>query len=112
MVSSGCSHTITERTSCGEMRYSYSPGCISMAFLGGGCASRRLRSCAASSCGVIGLISKRDGSELFEIKAITPQLRSEEHTSELQSRGQLLCRLLVEKEKTGCISAAPRVSAS
>src|SRR5690625_5531884 len=26
-------------------------------------------------------------------------LRSEEHTSELQSRGQLVCRLLLEKEK-------------
>src|SRR5690625_5372194 len=27
-------------------------------------------------------------------------LRSEEHTSELQSRGHLVCRLLLEKEKT------------
>src|SRR5690625_5941979 len=27
------------------------------------------------------------------------QLRSEEHTSELQSRGQLVCRLLLEKKK-------------
>src|SRR5690625_5352731 len=27
--------------------------------------------------------------------------RSEEHTSELQSRGQLVCRLLLEKKKTG-----------
>src|SRR5690625_6125611 len=26
-------------------------------------------------------------------------LRSEEHTSELQSRGQLVCRLLLEKER-------------
>src|SRR5690625_5508233 len=26
--------------------------------------------------------------------------RSEEHTSELQSRGHLVCRLLLEKEKT------------
>src|SRR5690625_6814830 len=26
-----------------------------------------------------------------------PQLRSEEHTSELQSRGHLVCRLLLEK---------------
>src|SRR5690625_5172140 len=29
-----------------------------------------------------------------------PGLRSEEHTSELQSRGHLVCRLLLEKEKT------------
>src|SRR5690625_5728246 len=27
--------------------------------------------------------------------------RSEEHTSELQSRGHLVCRLLLEKNKTG-----------
>src|SRR5690625_2607377 len=29
----------------------------------------------------------------------TQRLRSEEHTSELQSRGQLVCRLLLEKKK-------------
>src|SRR5690625_5782860 len=28
-----------------------------------------------------------------------PDLRSEEHTSELQSRGHLVCRLLLEKPK-------------
>src|SRR5690625_6741634 len=28
-----------------------------------------------------------------------PQRRSEEHTSELQSRGHLVCRLLLEKKK-------------
>src|SRR5690625_5715533 len=28
--------------------------------------------------------------------------RSEEHTSELQSRGHLVCRLLLEKKKTNC----------
>src|SRR5690625_6326552 len=28
-----------------------------------------------------------------------PQSRSEEHTSELQSRGHLVCRLLLEKKK-------------
>src|SRR5690625_6828322 len=28
-----------------------------------------------------------------------PALRSEEHTSELQSRGHLVCRLLLEKKK-------------
>src|SRR5690625_6169390 len=30
-------------------------------------------------------------------------LRSEEHTSELQSRGHLVCRLLLEKKKTEII---------
>src|SRR5690625_5566190 len=29
-----------------------------------------------------------------------PKTRSEEHTSELQSRGHLVCRLLLEKKKT------------
>src|SRR5439155_7999035 len=29
----------------------------------------------------------------------TPEYRSEEHTSELQSRGHLVCRLLLEKKK-------------
>src|SRR5437660_9780195 len=28
-----------------------------------------------------------------------PRVRSEEHTSELQSRGHLVCRLLLEKKK-------------
>src|SRR5207253_8413295 len=31
---------------------------------------------------------------------ITAHRRSEEHTSELQSRGHLVCRLLLEKKKT------------
>src|SRR5690625_3103947 len=31
--------------------------------------------------------------------AAIPSSRSEEHTSELQSRGQLVCRLLLEKKK-------------
>src|SRR3712207_8465502 len=35
---------------------------------------------------------------------IEPQRRSEEHTSELQSRQYLVCRLLLEKKKTLPIS--------
>src|SRR5690625_5795144 len=30
---------------------------------------------------------------------LSPSFRSEEHTSELQSRGHLVCRLLLEKKK-------------
>src|SRR5437870_11467569 len=41
------------------------------------------------------LMGPEFGSEL-EI----PKKRSEEHTSELQSRGHLVCRLLLEKKKT------------
>src|SRR3712207_7886904 len=33
--------------------------------------------------------------------------RSEEHTSELQSRQYLVCRLLLEKKKQSTISSAP-----
>src|SRR3712207_6981154 len=33
-----------------------------------------------------------------------PRLRSEEHTSELQSRQYLVCRLLLEKKKTNQLS--------
>src|SRR3712207_6991537 len=36
--------------------------------------------------------------------------RSEEHTSELQSRQYLVCRLLLEKKKQNNISLAVRVS--
>src|SRR3712207_7268547 len=34
-----------------------------------------------------------------EVQATTRALRSEEHTSELQSRQYLVCRLLLEKKK-------------
>src|SRR5690625_7096065 len=36
---------------------------------------------------------------LIEEKVNIVQVRSEEHTSELQSRGHLVCRLLLEKKK-------------
>src|SRR2546422_8593844 len=36
----------------------------------------------------------------FELAAIMALERSEEHTSELQSRLHLVCRLLLEKKKT------------
>src|SRR3712207_8050301 len=37
-----------------------------------------------------------------------PEGRSEEHTSELQSRQYLVCRLLLEKKKTHLKQALPR----
>src|SRR3712207_7422118 len=37
---------------------------------------------------------------------IIRQKRSEEHTSELQSRQYLVCRLLLEKKKTALLAAA------
>src|SRR5207253_7002774 len=38
--------------------------------------------------------------------------RSEEHTSELQSRGHLVCRLLLEKKKTTITPSGTPVSSS
>ena len=35
----------------------------------------------------------------FKKETITKYIRSEEHTSELQSRRNLVCRLLLEKKK-------------
>src|SRR5207253_3968992 len=40
--------------------------------------------------------------------AVIPAARSEEHTSELQSRGHLVCRLLLEKKKPILLRAPPR----
>ena len=39
---------------------------------------------------------------VIEAPVITYELRSEEHTSELQSRRNLVCRLLLEKKKIYC----------
>src|SRR5690625_5830466 len=38
--------------------------------------------------------------DLVQQKLLLNDPRSEEHTSELQSRGHLVCRLLLEKKKT------------
>src|SRR2546430_6671470 len=40
------------------------------------------------------------------------EVRSEEHTSELQSQSNLVCRLLLEKKKQTSISRARRTSAA
>src|SRR5690625_5482649 len=48
-------------------------------------------------------VSERNQRAEAELEAVAdpaaPQGRSEEHTSELQSRGHLVCRLLLEKKK-------------
>src|SRR3712207_7089128 len=46
--------------------------------------------------------------QLFDREALAQLCRSEEHTSELQSRQYLVCRLLLEKkykEKNNCINS-------
>src|SRR5207253_10489250 len=42
----------------------------------------------------------RRHAELATLRGRPAPRRSEEHTSELQSRGHLVCRLLLEKKKT------------
>src|SRR5258708_20234946 len=54
-----------------------------------GCSTRRCRSATNSS--TVGLSS---------IPRAVRKIRSEEHTSELQSPDHLVCRLLLEKKKT------------
>src|SRR5256885_12678379 len=41
-------------------------------------------------------------------RSVKPYYRSEEHTSELQSPCNLVCRLLLEKKKTAHMSLTPR----
>src|SRR5690625_6480046 len=53
-------------------------------------AKRQNQDAATASHTIAGMIGTSD----------VMQARSEEHTSELQSRGHLVCRLLLEKKKT------------
>src|SRR2546430_4567448 len=46
-------------------------------------------------------IERLTGSRLFEYRNYVE--RSEEHTSELQSQSNLVCRLLLEKKKKKCL---------
>src|SRR5690625_6820602 len=45
------------------------------------------------------LLELEQQSEILSISIVHGFPRSEEHTSELQSRGHLVCRLLLEKKK-------------
>src|SRR3712207_8454551 len=53
---------------------------------------------AASAPGAAGIVSSSLGGRPRGDR--TPPSRSEEHTSELQSRQYLVCRLLLEKKKS------------
>src|SRR2546430_11298246 len=55
-------------------------------------------------------VRERDGRYLSELReAAVPRPQSEEHTSELQSQSNLVCRLLLEKKKNDETYARPRV---
>src|SRR2546422_923366 len=68
-------------------------------------ASPRLRAVARSRAGARGLALPRGrrlpafGAHSRSLPRHLPDVRSEEHTSELQSRLHLVCRLLLEKKK-------------
>src|SRR5688572_31857906 len=47
-----------------------------------------------------GRTDRRSGSRLPPVRRSVRPARSEEHTSELQSQSNLVCRLLLEKKKT------------
>src|SRR2546421_3227855 len=66
----------------------------------------RLSPESAMSCSV----SPKEMPETLRTPTTRPAARSEEHTSELQSRSDLVCRLLLEKKKKQCISAIRRTS--
>src|SRR5258706_870379 len=53
------------------------------------------------------VIHDDDGARLAEGQLVTPQMRSEEHTSELQSLTNPVCRLLLGKTHHDLYSAAP-----
>src|SRR5690625_6297938 len=55
---------------------------------------------------------RRHGDAGLQDRSSTPHRspRSEEHTSELQSRGHLVCRLLLEKKNKQMRSIAPRAT--
>src|SRR5687768_18258891 len=95
-----CCHTWTRASSFSSRRAILRPGGIGPVAVGrtstnAGCDNRaRLAraSCAASKCPMLPtLIDSRPPPQATS--------RSEEHTSELQSRLHLVCRLLLEKKK-------------
>src|SRR5690625_6459297 len=75
---------------------------------------------ASSEAAVGDLLGYGDLPELLAIRGEhldpgegrRPQVRSEEHTSELQSRGHLVCRLLLEKKKkrTSAVTCARKTT--
>src|SRR5206468_3778829 len=52
-----------------------------------------------NDAGIAGVVALQDMTEDEWDRMIAVHMRSEEHTSELQSRSDLVCRLLLEKKK-------------
>src|SRR2546430_10309020 len=68
-------------------------------------ADELVRQAQAPGGEVLAAIAQRFGSDVLEPNgsldraALRSKVRSEEHTSELQSQSNLVCRLLLEKKK-------------
>src|SRR5206468_12733192 len=56
--------------------------------------------CYLTHAAIEGALKLRDEDGVAPDEVMVAELRSEEHTSELQSRSDLVCRLLLEKKKT------------
>src|SRR5690625_5881895 len=57
----------------------------------------------------LGILAEANADDVDKaVKSARHAWRSEEHTSELQSRGHLVCRLLLEKKKDEDHEARPR----
>src|SRR5207253_11088288 len=66
----------------------------------GGTMGNIAGSCSVLNRCVTSSATSSDGTErILILRTSSGQKRSEEHTSELQSRGHLVCRLLLEKKK-------------
>src|SRR5439155_12714443 len=68
--------------------------------------------CEAQDSEPAWVCSMHDNAESCARACAARQGRSEEHTSELQSRGQLVCRLLLEKKNDGFPKPARRGQAN
>src|SRR5436190_15817904 len=66
---------------------------------------RRSASWGRSGCSALTFSASSPGSPALKVRAEHP--RSEEHTSELQSHSDLVCRLLLEKKKKTLIHQPP-----
>src|SRR2546430_3073628 len=55
---------------------------------------------------------ERGAKPLARVLAYASHARSEEHTSELQSQSNLVCRLLLEKKKNTTLSAPSSIETS
>src|SRR3712207_7869664 len=60
---------------------------------------------AFSTCLRHGIVLGNDGQKMSKSLRNYPDVRSEEHTAELQSRQYLVCRLLLEKKKSTDLGA-------